>query len=64
MKGPGFEQSVAVGQAVEGRRMAHPEGRPAALLLARESWETVEAALKVTGGTASAPNAGKKGGAP
>jgi hypothetical protein len=64
LKGPGGEQRMAVGQEVEGRRLAHPEGRPVALLLPKEGWATVEAALKLSAGGGGAPPVASAGKAP
>lgn len=62
LKGDGFEESVEVGAEVEGRRLAHPQGRPVALRVSRESWATVDAALKLAEGAAflSAPGSQAK----
>jgi hypothetical protein len=64
LKGPGGEQRMEVGREVEGRRMAHSEGRPVALLLPKEGWATVEAALKLSAGGGAAPPAAPAGKAP
>lgn len=55
LKGAGGEQKVEVGPEVDGRRLAHAEGRPVALVLPKEGWATVEAALKLSGGNAGTP---------
>jgi hypothetical protein len=55
LKGPGGEQRVEVGPETDGRRLAHPEGRPVALLLPKEGWATVEAALKLSAGGGATP---------
>jgi hypothetical protein len=50
LKGNGFEETVEVGTEHDGTRLAHPQGRPVALLLSREGWATAETALKLASG--------------
>lgn len=57
LKAAGGELRMEVGREVEGRRLAHPEGRPVALELPKDSWATVEAALKLSAGGSEAPPA-------
>ncbi len=55
LKGNGFEETVEVGTEHDGTRLAHPHGRPVALLLSREGWATAEAALKRASGKSPSP---------
>ncbi len=55
LKGAGGKQKVDVGPEVDGRRLAHAEGRPVALQLPKEGWATVEAALRLSGGAGEKP---------
>jgi hypothetical protein len=55
LKASGFEETVEVGTAHEGARIAHPQGRPVALLLSREGWANAETALKVVCGKPPSP---------
>jgi hypothetical protein len=64
LKGNGFEETVEVGTEHEGLRLAHPGGRPVALLLSRESWATVDAALKLICGKPPSPVSESKAEAP
>jgi hypothetical protein len=64
LKGNGFEETVEVGTEHEGLRLAHPQGRPVALLFSREGWATAEAALKLASGNAPSPISESKAKAP
>jgi hypothetical protein len=64
LKGNGFEETVEVGTEHEGLRLAHAGGRPVALLLSRESWATVDAALKLICGKPPSPVSESKAKAP
>jgi len=64
LKGNGFEETVEVGTEHEGLRLAHPQGRPVALLLSRKEWAIAEAALKLACGKSPSPVSGSKANSP
>jgi hypothetical protein len=66
LKGDRFEETVEVGSENEGRRLAHPKGRPVVLLLTHEGWATADVALNLACGevaphTVGAPGSGPRG---
>jgi hypothetical protein len=50
VKGKGSEEKAVVGVEKDGRRYARAAGRSAALLLPKEEWERIEAALRLVSG--------------
>ena len=50
LKGSGFKEILKVGSEVDGTRYALPGGRKAALVLDKDSWQRVQAALRLATG--------------
>lgn len=51
LKGKGFEETLKVGAEVDGSRYALPGGRKTALILEKDAWKRVQAALRLVTGT-------------
>lgn len=57
LKGDGFEETVEVSAAAEGKRLVHPRGRSVALEVSAEDWAPLDAILKLAeGATRPAPS--------
>lgn len=55
LKGEGFTETTVVSAEKDGRRLAHPEGRPVALVLPGKGWTTLETALHIAAGRPETP---------
>ncbi len=60
LKGDGSTETAVVGAEKNGRRLAHPEGRPVALVLPGKGWATLDTALHVAAGSSEPPPSPRK----